>query len=469
MPRPVELDIEGMHCDHCEVTVGAALERASLSDVEVDWRRGHARGSAGADFSTERAAQEIANIDYKLVGEEPNTATTSTTDHGDTESDYDFIIIGSGSAAFAAAIRARELGASVAIVERGTVGGTCVNTGCVPSKALLRAAETHWNAGNHHFAGLDTRNGKVDLTALVDQKNQLVAKLRRDKYEDLIDHYELDLIHGTARFTGPDTIDVDGRPLRASRYLISTGASPWIPPIDGIEDVGYLTSTNALELTDVPKRLIVIGANAIGLELGQLFLHLGSQVTWVETLDRIAPFEEPEISAELHNGLESQGATIHTSATATTAELNGDEVTLRLTTKSGPVTLTGDQLLVATGRRANTDNLDLAAANVDTDDRGRVIVNKHLATSKPGHLLGGRRHRSSPIRLRRSPRGQHRRRKRPSRHRPSHRLRHDAPGHFYRAEHRFCWAHRTGGHRPGQGRHDLRTATRCRSSSTRRP
>ena len=389
MPKLTELTIEGMHCDHCEVTVGAALERAGLSDVEVDWRGGYASGTATSDFATERAAQEIANIGYRLVAEEPDAATTSASDQADIEFDYDFIIIGSGSAAFAAAIRARELGASVAVVERGTVGGTCINTGCVPSKALLRAAETFWNTGNHHFAGIETHNGKVNLKALVDQKAELVAQLRKGKYEDLIDHYELDLIHGTARFTGPDTIDVDGRALRAGKYLIATGASPWVPPIDGIEDTGYLTSTEALELIDVPKRLIVIGANAIGLELGQLFLHLGSEVTWVETLDRIAPFEEPEISTALHAILEKQGASVHTGGTATRAERNGDTVTLHVTTKDGPVALTADQLLVATGRRANTEGLNLEAAGVDTDERGRVMVNNHLSTSNPAVFAAG--------------------------------------------------------------------------------
>ncbi len=389
MPENIELDIEGMHCDHCEVTVSAALERAGLSDVDVDWRRGHARGSAGSDFSPGRATQAVAALGYTLLSVKPTATATGTSKHTDGQSHYDLIIIGSGSAAFAAAIQARELGASVAMVERGTVGGTCVNIGCVPSKALLRAAETNWNAAHHQFAGIETRNGQVDLKALVGQKDELVSQLRKEKYEDLIEHYEFDLIHGAARFTGPDTIDVDGRILHADRYLIATGASPWIPPISGIEDTGYLTSTDALELTDVPKRLIVIGANAIGLELGQLFLHLGSQVTWVEALDRIAPFEEPEISAELHSLLEDQGAIVHTSATATAAARSGEEVTLQLTTKSGPATVVADQLLVATGRRANTDNLDLAAANVDTDDRGRIIVSDQLATSNPAIYAAG--------------------------------------------------------------------------------
>ncbi len=383
MPNPIELTIEGMHCDHCEITVGGALERAGLSNVEVDWRRGQAGGTAGSDFSTDRAAEEIAQIGYTLVRDDAAATLTSGQQDIDGESDYDLIIIGSGSAAFAAAIKGRELGARVAVVERGTVGGTCVNTGCVPSKALLRAAEAYWNAGHHPFAGIETRSGNVDLKALVDQKAELVTQLRTDKYEDLIDHYEFDLIRGTARFTGSDTIDVAGRILHANRFLIATGASPWIPPIDGIEDTGYLTSTDALELFDVPKRLVVIGANAIGLELGQLFLHLGSQVTWVEALDRIAPFEEPEISAALHFLLEAQGATIHTSATASKAVRDGDSITLHVDTDGEQIILHADQLLVATGRRANTNGLNLESAGVDTDERGRIIVNDQLTTRNP--------------------------------------------------------------------------------------
>ncbi|MCH7583687.1 MAG: mercury(II) reductase [Acidobacteria bacterium] len=389
MTKPIELSISGMHCDHCEITVGGALERAGLSNVEVDWRRGQAGGTAGADFSTDRAAEEVAQIGYTLVSDDASATSTSGRQDIDDGSDYDLVIIGSGSAAFAAAIKGRELGAQVAVVEQGTVGGTCVNTGCVPSKALLRAGEAYWNAGHHPFAGVETRTGGVNLKALVDQKAELVAQLRTDKYEDLIDHYEFDLIRGTARFTRPDTVEVAGRTLHANRFLIATGASPWIPPIDGIEDTGYLTSTQALELTDIPAKLIVIGANAIGLELGQLFLHLGSQVTWVEALDRIAPFEEPEISAELHSLLEAQGAIIHTSATVSKAVRDGDHSTLHVDSNGEQIILHADQLLVATGRRANTNGLNLEAAGVDTDERGRIIVNDQLNTSNPAIYAAG--------------------------------------------------------------------------------
>lgn len=177
------------------------------------------------------------------------------------DEDYDLLIIGAGSAAFAAAIKASELGARVAMVERGTVGGTCVNIGCVPSKALLRAAEHYHRAGHSRFSGVPTTAGTVDLPALVAQKDELVATMRQERYEDLIDVYGIDLIRGEARFTGPDTVEVDGRQVRAGRFLVATGAAPWAPPIEGLDDIGYLTSTTALDLTESPETLIVVGAN----------------------------------------------------------------------------------------------------------------------------------------------------------------------------------------------------------------
>lgn len=295
----------------------------------------------------------------------------------------DLLIIGAGSAAFAAAIKASELGARVAMVEAGIVGGTCVNIGCVPSKTLLRAAEHYHRAGHSPFAGVPTSTGVVDLRALVDQKDQLVATMRREKYEDLIDIYGIDLLRGEARFTGPGSVEVDGQEIRAGRFLVATGAAPWAPPIEGLDQTGYLTSTTALELTTVPDTMIVVGANAIGLELGQLFLHLGSNVSFVEALDRIAPFEEPEISAALHEHLESLGARIFTSATASKAGRGGNRPWVEVRIDGQVTHVEGDQLLVATGRRARTAGLGLEAAGVDTDPRGQVVVDDRMATTNP--------------------------------------------------------------------------------------
>jgi mercuric reductase len=305
------------------------------------------------------------------------------------DEDYDLLIIGAGSAAFAGAIKASELGARVAIVERSTVGGTCVNIGCVPSKAMLRAAEHYHRAGHSPFAGVPTSSGAVDLPALVAQKDQLVATMRQEKYEDLFDIYGIDLLRGEARFTGPDTVEVDGQEMRAGRFLVATGAAPWAPPIEGLDDAQYLTSTTALDLTELPETLIVVGANAIGLELGQLFLHLGTTVTFVEALDRIAPFEEPEISAALGEHLESLGARVFTSATATKAGRTGDRRWLDIATEGSTERVEADQLLVATGRRASTAGLGLETAGVDTDPRGHILVDDRMATTNPKVFAAG--------------------------------------------------------------------------------
>src|SRR6266545_2984915 len=228
--------------------------------------------------------------------------------------DYDLIAIGSGSAAFAAAIRATEHGARVALVERGTVGGTCVNVGCIPSKHLLAASHAYHAAGRHPFSGVSTSQGGVDLPALVGAKSELVGELRSEKYVDLAADYGFDIIQGEARFVRPDGVAIDGREVSAGHVLVATGAAPWIPPIPGLGEGGYLTSTTAMELQELPFSLVVIGGNYIGLELGQVFANLGSRVKVVEALDRIAPFEEPEISEAMTGILRAEGIEVVTSA-----------------------------------------------------------------------------------------------------------------------------------------------------------
>jgi mercuric reductase len=385
----VKLSIEGMHCEGCEGTVGQALEHAGLTNVEVDWRRGEARGDAGESFTQEDAKTKVADAGYTVTELNAGATPATATDQPFDEEEYDLLIVGSGSAAFAAAIKARDLGARVGMIERATIGGTCVNTGCVPSKALLRAAEAYWRAGHSPFAGVPTSTGPVDLPALVEQKRDLVAQLRQEKYADLVDVHGFDFIEGEARFTGPDTIEVNGRPMKAFRYLVATGADTWVPPIEGLADTNYLTSTEALESGEVPAELIVVGANAIGLELGQLFTHLGSRVTFVEALDRIAPFEEPEISAVLQEHLESQGATIYTGTAASKAGRDGDRVWLEMDIHGKTRRLEADRLLMATGRRARTTGLGLDTAGVDLDGRGHIVVDDELRTSNPAVFAAG--------------------------------------------------------------------------------
>ena len=296
---------------------------------------------------------------------------------------YDLAIIGSGSAAFAAAIAATGNGARVVMVERGKVGGTCVNVGCVPSKALLAAAEARHIAAGQAFPGISTSAGPVDASALVGGKDALVAQLQADKYLDLAADYGWPIVAGSAAFTDGPALDVtltEGgtRRVEADQYLIATGSAPWAPPIPGLVESGYLTSTTALELDRIPESLLVLGGNAIGLELAQLFARLGARVTIVEALDRLAPFEEPEISAGIEAVLRDEGINVCTGASVTQAGRDGTEHTLTL---ADGQQLRGHELLVATGRRPVIAGLNLDAVGVKVGVRGEVVVDDHQRTS----------------------------------------------------------------------------------------
>ncbi|MHB1486490.1 MAG: mercury(II) reductase [Acidimicrobiales bacterium] len=385
--RSAVLEVGGMTCDDCAHHVTRALEEAGTSAVSVAWQAGEARFTWPGAVSEADLRAAVAGAGYqpgqlRLAGPGQSLAFG-----GDT--DYDLVVLGAGSAAFAAAIKATEAGYRVALVEQGTLGGTCVNVGCVPSKALLRAGEVAWVAGHHPFAGLSTTSGPVDLTALVAQKDELVDTLRQVKYADLVEDYGFTVLSGHARFSGPDTITVDGSAVSAGVFLIATGASPAAPPIPGLAEAGFLTSTTALELTEVPRRLVVIGANAIGLELGQFFLHVGAEVTFLDVAERIAPFEEPEVSDALAEVLVTQGATIHTDAQVLAVRRSDGHVEVTVQVGDHQFDVVADEVLVATGRRPNTDELGLEAAGVKLDERGAILVNDELRTANPMVFAAG--------------------------------------------------------------------------------
>lgn len=275
----------------------------------------------------------------------------------------DLAIIGSGSAAFAAAIAAVNLGKRVVMVERAAIGGTCVNVGCVPSKALLAAAEArHTAASADRFPGLAATGAPVDFAELIAGKNALVDRLRgevprpgrRLRLGDRLGNRRLHRYHrrtgaaGRAGADGPRVIDAD-------QYLIATGAAPWAPPTDRLAEAGYLTSTTAMELDVLPGSLIVVGGNAIGLEQAQLFARLGTRVTVIEALDRLAPFEEPEISRAIAQVFADEAITVLTGATLDKALAEGGEKLVTVRTADGATTeLRAAQLLIATGRRPDT-------------------------------------------------------------------------------------------------------------------
>ena len=307
---------------------------------------------------------------------------------------YDLAIIGSGGGAFAAAIRATTLGRSVVMIERGTFGGTCVNTGCVPSKALLAAAEARHIAADAtaRFPGIATAAEPVDMPALVGGKQVLVESMRSEKYIDVADSYGWQVRRGNAAFVGTPEAPVlevtaaDGtvETIEADQYLIATGSRPWTPPIKRLEEVGYLTSTTAMELTEVPESLLVLGGGYVALEQAQLFAHLGSEVT-VLARSRLASKEEPEVSKALQEVFADEAIRVvrHAVPTQAVRDAASGQVVVTADVSGEEQEFRADQVLVALGRRPVTDGLNLDAVAVDTGELGEVVVTDRLQSSNP--------------------------------------------------------------------------------------
>ncbi len=306
------------------------------------------------------------------------------------DGDFDLVIVGGGSAGFAAAIRGAELGARVAMAEVGTLGGTCVNVGCVPSKTLLRAAEANHRRTHHPFQGIAATDGLPDWPVVREHKDQLVNGMRETKYRDVLRSYHaVTLFEQQARVTSGTSVTLaDGRQVTAAKLVITTGASPWAAPIPGLAEVKYLDSTSAMDLETLPSSLIVIGGSAVGLELAQMFSRLGVHVTVLEALPRIVPAEDPAIGQALAEYLAAEGIEIHVGVTIDRVQRNGI-YTIDFSHENRAGTVTADQLLVATGRRANTKGFGLDEVGVTLGKNGEIVVNEYLRTSVPEIYAAG--------------------------------------------------------------------------------
>ncbi len=384
----IRIAVQGMTCRHCEVSVAEALREAGAKVLKVDHLAGEALVEVPAGTDAGPLVRAVAAAGYQPGAVEVLPQPT-VGQAGKSETDYDLAIIGSGSAAFAAAIKAREAGASVVMIERGVVGGTCVNVGCVPSKTQLRAAELFYQAGHQPFTGARTAAEGVDLAQLVDQKDELVGRLRREKYEELIGEYGWELLRGEAAFLDEGHLMVGGRTITAGSFLIATGASPAVPPIPGLAEAGYLTSTSALELKELPSSLAVIGSGFVALEMGQLFHHLGSRVTLMQRSPRILKEYEPEVSEAVYDALTGQGMSFITGASYQRVERIGAAYRIMLEVGGEKRVVEAEQLLVAVGRQPNTGALRLDRAGVNLGERGEVLVDRHLRTSNPRVFAAG--------------------------------------------------------------------------------
>ncbi len=308
--------------------------------------------------------------------------TTIQRDH------YDLVILGSGSTAFAAALRAAELGKSVAMTESRTLGGTCVNRGCLPSKNLIEAARLVHDAAHPRYPGLTAQRLPVNFRALVEQKDQVIHDYRDKKYESITDQAEnIDVAYGAVRFVSDHAVQVGDRTLAGEKFLIATGSAPVIPDIPGLAETPYLTSDlltsgEALELTALPASLVILGGGYIALELGQLFARLGTTVTMLERSHQLlAAGYEPEVGLALADLLREEGLTVLTKAEVQrTAPAEGG-VAVRVQLPEGAQVMRAERLLVATGRQPNTGDLGLAVAGVAIDANHAVRVDDYLQTS----------------------------------------------------------------------------------------
>jgi mercuric reductase len=387
------IEVRGMTCDHCERTVAKALKAVpGVSDVlEVSHPGGFARVTAGPEATAELIERAVAEAGYRarVRGEQQAPGAPAVISRGGGE--FDLAIVGGGSAGFAAAIKTAELGARVAMAEGGTLGGTCVNVGCVPSKTLIRAAEAQHRRVHHGFKGIPTSDGHPDWGTVRSQKDHLVAELRQAKYWQVLRSYEaVTLLEQRAEITSGHSVRLaDGRTITAGKILVTAGASPWAAPIPGLAEAGYLDNVTAMTLERLPESLTVIGASAVGLELAQMFARLGVKVTVLEALPRVVPVEDPDVGNALGDYLRAEGLAVHAGVGIELVARSTNGYTVSFREGSAIRAAQTVQLLVATGRRANTKGFGLETVGVTLGKKGEIVVNEFLQTTNPDVYAAG--------------------------------------------------------------------------------
>ena len=301
-------------------------------------------------------------------------------------SEYDLLILGAGSTAFAAALTAQELGKSAVMIEERPIGGTCVNRGCLPSKNLIEAARLVQDARNPRYPGLSPVEVTVDFAALVGQKDDVVHQYRKKKYESLVDG-AIHIEKGHVRFTVPHSVDVEGKRVSGEVVLIATGSRPLLPSIAGLEDVPYLTSDlltvdETMELTSLPASVLIVGGGYIALELGQMFSRLGSAVTILErSAQLLAIGYEPEVGRSVADVFAGEGIQVVLNAVATSTRTSGGETITTATVAGRERQFRSERILIVTGRRPNSDTIGIENAGVHVTERGEVVVDEYLKTN----------------------------------------------------------------------------------------
>jgi mercuric reductase len=384
------IKIEGMTCPSCAAGIEKTLNRIQGVEIKVSYPDARGDLKVSGKVSLESLIEQIEGKGYKvdpLNDHEPAITDSAPIKKGGGDPLH-VAIIGSGSAAFACALRVLEEGARVTLIERAPViGGTCVNVGCVPSKIMIRAAQIAHHQRSHAFKGLKKQVPVINRAELVAQQQARVDELRAAKYEDILKAQSgMTLIRGEARFRDAHTLIVDQEhgdyvEVTADRFLIATGSSPAVPPIPGLAGTPYWTSTEALVAGKLPEHLIVIGAGIVALELAQAFLRLGSKVTLLAR-HTLMYSEDPAIGAELQKVLEAEGMRVLTHTRPEAVQYKKGWLSSgKFIVNTAHEILQGDHLLIAAGRPPNTESLALDRAGVKSHRSGAVQVDVHMRTS----------------------------------------------------------------------------------------
>ena len=384
--------IEGMSCDDCARTIERQLGALpGVASVSASFPTKRAIVEAPASVTDAMILAALGEKGYRGVpGGTPSGGPTKAFASGGDPTRFDLVVVGSGGAAFGAVLRAAELGARVAMVERGTLGGTCVNIGCVPSKTLIRAAEALHRAQRTPFAGLSVGGRLADFGQLMAQKDALVGDLREHKYAEVLASLPgAQLIRGQGEFVERGTLQVGSVRLQSDRFIVATGARPHAAAIPGLAETGALDSSSALALTELPESLIVIGGRYIALELAQAFARLGTKVTLVQRSSHLLPTEDDDVTEALAGFLRDEGIRILTGCQTRRVRRDGAGFAVDVEIGDEPQTLHAAQLLVATGRRPNSDGMGLDRIGVTLAPDGTIAVDDLLATSAPGVFAAG--------------------------------------------------------------------------------
>jgi pyruvate/2-oxoglutarate dehydrogenase complex dihydrolipoamide dehydrogenase (E3) component len=302
---------------------------------------------------------------------------------------FDAIVVGAGQAGPSLAHRLAKAGWKVAIVERHLFGGTCVNTGCTPTKAMVASAHAAHLARRGRDFGVSAGPVKVDLRAVKARKDAVVAPARTGVEKGLREEKNCTVFMGTAAFTSPTTMRVGESTLESPKIFLNVGARPAVPKMPGVESVPFLTSTTILDLEEVPEHLIVVGSGAVGLEFAQMFRRFGAAVTIVERSPRLAPHEEEDASRVIEEIFRAEGIDVRTHANCIHLEGQGRELSVGVECDEGAPHIAGTHVLLAVGRVPNTDDLNLGAAGITPDEHGYIPVDDELRTSVAGiYALG---------------------------------------------------------------------------------